>query len=159
MLWACLITIHENRKQIKQIKEGRGSIRNKLAMRMCEHVGFDWHERVAIEDISLVEEAINKESKDKYQYCVLNIEELPQMNLTGSIMDSLMYKGREAPHKIWLLFDHGHFHAITDTKRNHRVEAFCCKCCHAFCKASQATKHVCSRNELNDSNTKHKLTA
>ena len=85
---ASVITSHTHHKQIKQIKEGRGSIRNKLAIHMCEHVGFDWHERVAIDDIPLVEEAINKEGKDKYQYCVLNIDELPQMNHTGSIMDS-----------------------------------------------------------------------
>ena len=51
---ASVITIHKNHKQIKQIKEGRGAIRNKLAMHMCEHVGFDWNERVAIEDRDIV---------------------------------------------------------------------------------------------------------
>ena len=32
---------------------------------MCEHIGFDWHERVAIEDIPLVEEAIKAEEDKK----------------------------------------------------------------------------------------------
>ena len=124
---------------------------------MCEHVGFDWNAPVAIEDIPLVEEAINKEGKEKYQYCVLNIDELPQMKHTGSILDCLMYKGRDAPNKIWLLFDHGHFHAITDIKKILRVEAFCCKCCQGFYKASQAVNHVCTPTDQNDSNTKRQL--
>ena len=150
---ASTVSIHKNHKQIKQIKEGRGSIRNKLAMHMCEHVGFDWNAPVAIEDIPLVEEAINKEGNEKYQYYVLNIDELPQMKHTGSILDSLMYKGAEAPNKIWLLYDNGHFHTITDIKKFLRVEAFCCKCCQGFYKASQATNHVCTAHDHNDSNT------
>ena len=150
---ASTVSIHKNHKQIKQIEEGRGSIRNKLAMHMCEHVGFDWNAPVAIEDIPLVEEAINKEGNEKYQYYVLNIDELPQMKHTGSILDSLMYKGAEAPNKIWLLYDNGHFHTITDIKKFLRVEAFCCKCCQGFYKASQATNHVCTAHDHNDSNT------
>jgi len=38
-----------------------------------------------------------------------------------------------------------------------RVDAFCCKCCHGFYKASQAINHVCSCTEQNDSNTKKQI--
>ena len=132
-------------------------MRAKLAMHLCEHVGMNWDNPVAIEDIPLVEEAVNKEGNEKYQYCVLNVDELPQMNHTGSIIDSLMYKGKDAPNKIWLLYDNGHFHTITDIKQFLGVKAFCCKCCNGFYKASQALNHVCTPTDQNDSNTKRQL--
>jgi hypothetical protein len=113
-----MITIHKNHKQIIQIIDGRGTISERLAKHMCcEYVGMDWDSLVAIEDIHLIEQAINKQGAEQYQYCVLNIDELPRFQHTGSIIDSLMYKGTDAPNKIWLLFDNGHYHAITDIKK------------------------------------------
>ena len=120
---------------------------------MCLQVGLDWDEKVAIEDIPLIEEALNKEGDEQFQYCVLNIEELPHFNHTGSIIDSLMYKGLNAPTKIWLLFDHGHYHAISDIKKFLGVEAFCSKCFKGFYKSLQVEKHDCDINIQNNSNT------
>ena len=150
---ASIVNIHKNHQKITQIKDGRGSIRTKLAKHMCLHVGLDWDANVAIEDIPLIEEAINKEGDEQFQYCVLNIEELPHFNHTGSIIDSLMYKGLNAPTKIWLLFDHGHYHAISDIKKFLGVEAFCSKCFKGFYKSLQVEKHDCDINIQNNSNT------
>jgi hypothetical protein len=54
-----------------------------------------------------------------------------------------MYKGIEAPNKIWLLYDHGRYHALS--------------CFKALYNASQAEHHECDIQDHNDSNSKQQL--
>ena len=69
---------------------------------MCEHVRMVLDSPVSVEDIARIEHVLNKQDAGQYQYCVLNIDELPKFQHTGSITDSSMYKGVEAPNQIWL---------------------------------------------------------
>lgn len=154
---ATAVTIFKSHKKINQIKDGRGQVRTKLAQHLCEAVGMAWDSQVSIEDIAKVEQAINKRDAVQYQFCVLNIDELPKFQHTGSILDSLMYKGVEAPNKIWLLYDNGHYHVITDIKKFLGVEAFCPKCFKALYKTSQVKNHECDVNVHNDSNSKKQV--
>jgi hypothetical protein len=77
------LCIHQKLKRIAHINDGRGGTRTKLALQMCEHVGFSWGNTVAIEHLSFIEQSINQEGHGQCLYCVLNIEELPQFKHTG----------------------------------------------------------------------------
>ena len=55
-----------------------------------------------------------------------------------------MYKGIDAVNEVWLLYDNGHFHAITDIKKFLNVDVFCTNCFGSFPKKEQAEGHDCT---------------
>lgn len=142
--YASVISLHKNHKQIAQITDGRGNIRNTLAMELCMRCCFSWDDKVATEDIHVVEMAINKEDHDQYQFCVSDADNLPHHGRRGCMIDRLMYKGIDAVNKEWLLYDNGHFFAITDIKQFLGVDVFCSNCFGCFPKAEQAEGHDCT---------------
>ena len=109
MFFSCFSCLNENHTQYKHIKEGR-TIRNAIAYDLCKTCNMTWNIPVSINEIEIIEEAI------KCNIYVFDINNLPVLNTTPNIYNSLMYKSGYNPEnkQCHLLFDNDHYHCITN---------------------------------------------
>ncbi len=77
--------IYSNHARVKEIRMGR-KIRTNLAKELCEKCGFEWDKQISIEDIPIIEGIL------EINISVLDIDNLPVLNSTTNIYNSLMYK-------------------------------------------------------------------
>ncbi len=151
-LWYALTNlIYSNHPKIKEIRVGR-KIRTDLAKELCERCGFEWGKKVSLENIPTIEDIL------EVNIPVFDIDNLPVLNTTTNIYNSLMYKNTSNRDntKYWLLFDNGHFHTITNVKRFLATKYFCPTCCHCFEKEKAFETHKCADCEMGQSYSKKK---
>jgi hypothetical protein len=125
--YALTMLTHSTHKDIKCIKMGR-KIRSTLAKELCTKCDFEWDKEVSFEDIHRVE------LKLKVRILILDMEQIPILNTTSSIYNSLMYM--DSSHKFnatyWLLHDKDHYHSINNIKGFLAIDYFCHECLHGF---------------------------
>ena len=82
-------------------------------MELCEHCGCEWNKPVSFDEIPKIEKKING------QILILDMEQIPVLQTTSSIYNSLMYKNDEvkSDKQFWLLHDFDHYHAINNIKK------------------------------------------
>ena len=89
---------------------------------------MEWNTPVSMNEIKHVEEML------KCNIFVFDIDNLPILNTTTNIYNSLMYKSEynENYKQCYLLFDNNHFHCITNPKAFLATYYYCSKCCSCF---------------------------
>ena len=137
--YALVMLVYANHAQIKEIKMGR-KIRTVLAMELCSHCELEWNKPVSFDEIHIVEEMLN------VNIMVVDIEQIPVLNTTSRIYNSLMYKNSsiKSPTKYWLLHDADHYHSINNIERFLAVDYFCPCCLQGFTNKKGFDSHVCN---------------
>ncbi len=143
--------IFSNHARVKEIRRGR-KIRTDLSKELCEKCGFEWNKQISLADIPTIENIL------KINISVLDIENLPVLNTTTNIYNSLMYKNTTKIFntRYWLLFDNDHYHSITNIKGFMAAKYFCHTCCHCFEKENSFKKHDCADCEMGQNYSKKK---
>ena len=102
---AMTVLLNENHPSYKHIKEGR-PMRTDLAKLLCRRCNMEWDTPVSIDQIEHLEEIL------KCNIRVFDADNIPILNTTQNIYNSLMYKSEfNAKYKqCYLLFDNNHYH-------------------------------------------------
>jgi len=139
--YALVILIYAKHPQIKQIKMGR-KIRTTLAMELCAHCGLEWNKPVSFDEIPLVEEKLI------CSIMILDIDNIPILNTTSKIYNSLMYKNSyvKSSTQYWLLHDSDHYHSINNIRGFLAVDYFCHQCLQGFNNKKAFDTHECCDN-------------
>ena len=77
---------------------------------------------------------------------MLDIGNLPMLNTSANIAESLMYESKRDRSKvqIWRLYNDGHFDMITNSEGFLATGYFCCRCCSCFARKSTFETHDCN---------------
>eukprot|EP00973_Karenia_brevis_P073683 10240597-Karenia_brevis.AAC.1 len=136
--YALVMLIHRKHPQIKNIKMGR-KIRTTLAMELCAQCGLEWDNPVSFDEIPVVE------GKLQCNIIVLDMENIPVLNTTSNIYNTLMYKNNDikGSSQYWLLHDSDHYHSINNIKGFLAVDYFCHCCLQGFHHKKAYEEHVC----------------
>ena len=136
------VLLNEHHPQYKHIKEGR-NIRTLIAKDLCNRCNMEWDKPVAINEIENVESIL------QCSILVFDIDNLPVLNTTNNVYNSLMYKSEfNADYKqCHLLYDNEHYHCITNARGFLATYYYCPKCCSCFNHKTDLTKHCCSESK------------
>jgi hypothetical protein len=117
------VSLNKDHPKYSDIRKGR-NIRTSLAKELCNQCCMKWDTPVSVDEIPIVEAFL------KLNIYVLDIENLPMLNTTLNIYDSMIYKSKyEANFKqCWLLMDGDHYNVINNIKGFLAVDYFCHKC-------------------------------
>ena len=99
-----------------------------------------WNEPVEIsEQLGLIEIMLG------CNIYILDIDNLPMLNTTANIYDSVMYKSTyNIDYKqCWLLLDNSHYNSIVNIKSFLACRCFCNKCLSTFTHQESFEKHTC----------------
>ena len=90
----------------------RESAQEKAAKYLCAQTPYVWGECVAVDDIPNIEQFLNVSIN------ILDLANLPLLNTTGYIHESMIYKSAYAKGKLtcWLLFGSDHYDPIANIK-------------------------------------------
>ena len=141
--WYALVNmIYNKHPQIKQIKMGR-KIRNTLSMELCANCNMEWNKPVSFDDLPNVEKIL------QCNILVLDIENLPVVNATSCIYNSLMYKNShvKSSTQYWLPHDQEHYHSINNVIGFLAVDYFSPHCLQGFHHKKAFDQHKCTDNE------------
>ena len=81
-------------------------------MELCAHCGLEWNKPVSFDEIPKIEKMIDA------NILILDMEQIPVLQTTSSIYNSLMYKNDDVKSNqlFWLLHDNNHYHSINNIK-------------------------------------------
>jgi len=96
--------MYANHKSIKSIKTCR-PIRTQRAVELCAHCGLEWNKPASFNEIPKIEKKIAA------NILMLDMEQIPVLQATSSIYNSLMYENDEmkSNQQSWLLHDNDHY--------------------------------------------------
>ena len=140
--YALVNLIYNKHHQLKQIRMGR-KIRNTLSMELCANCNMEWNKPVSFDDLPNVEKIL------QCKILVLDIGNLPVINATSCIYNSLMYKNShvKSSTQYWLLHGQEHYHSINNIKGFLAVDYFCPHCLQGFHHKEAFGEHKCTDNE------------
>ena len=76
---------------------------------------------------------------------IMDIANIPILQSIIDVWNVLMYKSADRhKEKYWLLFDNGHYHAITNIKGFLAVDYFCNTCLECFKQKTTFDNHDCN---------------
>ena len=121
------------------------NIRTELAKVLCSKCEMNWDDAVSVDAFSKIEHDLN------CNLYLLNVDNLPILNTTATLFQSLLYKSEynENYKQCWLLLNDNHYDVITKTTGFLACSHFCQKCCSCFNRKDTFEKHhaKCGKEE------------